>query len=135
MLRPMDRAERRLSRWLRVTGVVYALGGVDFVARPWAATASLSRAGGERIESEPAGVYNSLASAYMATIAALALSAATDPDAKRALLPPLLVAKAASSGVLLYRYLATRKRGYAVGAALDAFLLGTTAGLYAALDD
>lgn len=131
----MDRAERRLSRWLRVTGVGYALGGVDFVARPWAATASLSRLGGDRIDTETAGVYSSLAAAYMATIAALALSASRDPVAKRALIPPLLVAKAASSGLLLYRFLTTRKRGYAAGAALDAFLLGTTAGLYAALDD
>ena len=131
----MDRSERRLSRWLRATGAIYALGAADFVARPWAATASLSKMGGEKMEAEPAGFYNSLATAYMATIAALALSAATDPGGKRALIPPLLVAKATSSGVMLYRFLTTRRRGYAAGAALDAFLLGTTAGLYAALDD
>ena len=120
---------------MRVTGVGYALGAADFVARPWAATASLNRLGGERIDSEPAGLYNSLASAYMATIATIALSAATDPASKRALLPPLLVAKAASSGVLAYRFLSTRKRGYATGAVLDGCLLAITAGLYSALDD
>ena len=130
----MNGAERRLSWWLRVTGVGYALGAADFVARPWAATASLNRLGGERLDTEPAGVYNSLAASYMATIATVALSAATDPSNKRALLPPLLVAKAASSGVLGYRFLTTRKRGYATGAVLDACLLAVTAGLYAALD-
>ena len=130
----MDRSERRLARWLTGTGILYALGAVDFVARPWAATASLSRLGGDKMESEPAGFYNGLACAYMATIAALALSAGRAPTEKRALIPPLLVAKAASSGVMLARYLSTQKRGYAAGAAIDAFLLGATAGLYASLD-
>lgn len=130
----MDKAERRLSRWLRVTGVGYALGGVDFAARPWAATASLSKLGGERLETEPPGVYNGLATAYMATIAALALSAANDPAAKRSLIPPLLVAKAVSSGMMLYRFTTSRKRGYAIGAALDACLLAATAVLYRDLD-
>jgi hypothetical protein len=131
----MKRNERRLRMWLLVTGAVYAAGAVDFLVRPWAATASLNQTGGEPIETEGSGLYNSLASAYMATIASLSFSAATDPDEKRALIPPLLVAKAVSSGTMLYRYMATRQRGFAMGAALDAFLLGTTAGLYAALDD
>lgn len=130
----MSTAERRLARWLTVTGVTYALGAVDFVARPAAATRSLSQTGGEPLDDEEPGLYNSLASAYMATIAALALTAARDSDKRSALIPPLLVAKAASSGVLLYRYVRTRRRGYAVGAALDAALLGVTAGLFNALD-
>jgi hypothetical protein len=70
----------------------------------------------------------------MATIAALALTAGRDPDAHRALVVPLLVAKAASSTAMLYRYAHTKRRGFAVGAALDAALLGITAGLYNALD-
>jgi hypothetical protein len=130
----MKKSERRLRSWLLVTGALYGLGAADFLARPWAATASLSRLGGEKIESEPAGFYNALATAYMATIAALSFSAARDPEARRDLIPPLLAAKAVSSGAMLYRYLVTRKRGYALGSALDAFLLGTTSGLYAALD-
>ena len=130
----MDRAERRLRRWLRFTGALYALGGADFAARPWASTASLSKIGGDHMESEPAGVYNGLSVAYMATITALAFSAASDPGEKRALIPPLLVAKAASSGMMLYRYLETKKRGYAAGAALDGFLLAGTALLYRSLD-
>ncbi len=121
--------------WLVTTGAAYALGAVDFFVRPGAATTSLNQAGGERIETEGRGFYNSLASAYMATIAALSFSAARDPSSKRELIPPLLVAKAVSSGVLLVRFLETRKRGYAVGAALDAALLGTTAALYASLDE
>ncbi len=39
----MDRTERRLGRWLAVTGAVYALGAVDFLVRPWAAVATLER--------------------------------------------------------------------------------------------
>jgi hypothetical protein len=131
----MSAAERRLARWLTVTGVTYASGAVDFVARPKAATRSLGKAGGQPLDDEEPGLYNALASAYMATIASLALTAARDPDGRRMLIPPLLVAKAASSGVLLYRFLTTQRRGFAVGAALDAVLLGVTAGLYNALDE
>jgi hypothetical protein len=130
----VKKTERRLRSWLLVTGALYGLGAADFLARPWAATASLSRLGGDKIGSEPAGFYNALAAAYMATIAAISFSAARDPAGKRDLIPPLLAAKAVSSGALLYRYLVTRKRGYAFGSALDAFLLGTTSGLYAGLD-
>jgi hypothetical protein len=131
----MSAPEHRLARWLAVTGAVYAAGALDFLARPAAATRSLSKTGGEPLHDEEPGLYNALASAYMATIASLALAAARDPDGNRALVPPLLVAKAASSGALLYRFLRTGRRGYAVGAALDATLLGVTAGLYNSLDD
>jgi hypothetical protein len=127
-------AERRLARWLTVTGVVYAAGSVDFIARPRAATRSLNMSGGTPLEDEEPGLYNALAGAYMATIAALALRAGRDPEGRRELVVPLLVAKAASSGAMLYRYARTRRRGFAVGAALDAVLLGVTAGLYNALD-
>jgi hypothetical protein len=131
----MSKSEKRLKAWLRTTGVIYALGAVDFVARPKAATSSLSHYGGDVIvPEEPPGLYNSLASAYMATIAALALSAAQYPDHRRALIPPLLVAKAVSSGLMLYRFTQTKKRGFALGAAMDAFLFGVTAGLYSNLD-
>jgi hypothetical protein len=56
------------------------------------------------------------------------------PQERKALIPPLLVAKASSSAALLWRFTQTRRRGFAVGAALDAFLLGVTAGLYNSLD-
>jgi hypothetical protein len=131
----MDRTQRRFARWLTLTGVIYALGAIDFTMRPKAATRSLSGAGDPPMPDEEPGVYNALASAYMATISSLALSASRDPSGRRALIPPLLVAKATSSGGFLYRYLKTRRPGYAVGAALDAALLGVTAGLYNALDD
>ncbi|MGH2729975.1 MAG: hypothetical protein ACRDJI_05130 [Actinomycetota bacterium] len=131
----MSGPERRLSKWLLTTGAVYALGAVDFIARPRAALATLGRLGGEPLDYEGPGLYNSLAGAYMATIAALALTAGRDPEANRNLVPPLLVAKAASSAAMLYQYQRTRKRGFALGAALDAFLLGATAGLYAASGD
>ena len=131
----MSGRDRTFRAWLIATGAVYALGAVDFIARPWAATASLSSAGGEKIETEEPGLYNALASSYMATIAALSFSAARNPADKRDLIPPLLVAKAVSSATMMYRYFTTKKRGYAMGAALDAFLLGTTAGLAASLDD
>jgi hypothetical protein len=127
-------AERHLARWLTTTGVVYAAGAADFLVRPRAATRSLSMSGGSQLDDEEPGLYHSLACAYMATIAALALTAGRDPDAHRALIPPLLVAKATSSAAMLYRYARTRRRGFAVGAALDAALLGVTAGLYNALD-
>ena len=131
----MATPERRLARWLRLTGIVYAAGAVDYVARPHAALDTLSKLGGDRLDAEGNGLYNSLAGAYMATIAALALSAATDPYERRALIPPLLVGKAASAAGLLYMYSRTRKKGYAIGAGVDAFLFGVTAGLSAGLDD
>lgn len=131
----MSRTERLLRQWLLATGTGYAVGAVDFVARPRAAVASLNTVGGEPVApEEPPGLYNALAFAYMSTIAALALAAAQDPRANRKLIVPLLVAKASSSSALLYRYLRSRRRGFAAGAALDALLFGVTAGLYASLD-
>ncbi len=126
--------ERRFRAWLRTTGVVYALGAADFLARPQAAGQSLQQVGGEPMEEERAGLYNSLSSAYMATIATLSFQIATDPSDKRDLIPPLLVAKVVSSSALLLRYLQTRHKGYAAASALDAFLFGVTAGFYANLD-
>ncbi len=131
----MSPAERRLARWLATTGTVYALGAVDYTLRPTAATRALNQAGGSPLPDEEPGLYNALASAYMATIATLALGAARDPAANGNLVPPLLVAKAASSAGLLLRYLKTRRRGYALSAALDALLFGVTAGLAAAAQD
>ena len=130
----MNAADKRLSRWLAVTGAVYAAGALDFTARPHAATRSLNQAGGRPLPDEEPGLYNALASAYMATIAALALTAARDPDAHRNLVGPLLVAKAASSAGFLLRYLRTRRRGFLLSAALDAALFGVTAGLNADRD-
>jgi hypothetical protein len=126
--------ESRFGYWLRTTGAVYAFGAVDFLVRPKAAKQSLAQFGGEPLEEEKPGLYNSLASAYMATIAALSFSAASDPAERKDLIPPLLVAKATSSAALLVRYLQTKHRGYAASAALDAFLFGVTAGFYANLD-
>jgi hypothetical protein len=131
----MTSPEKRLARWLAVSGAAYALGAADFLVRPSAATRALGQATGERLEDEEPGLYHALATAYMATIAALALTAARDPESEKALVPPLLVAKAVSSGAMLYRFLKTRRRGFAAGAALDAALLGVTAGLYNSLDD
>jgi hypothetical protein len=125
--------ERRFRAWLRTTGVVYAVGAADFLARPKAAGQSLEQVGGEPIEEERPGLYNSLSSAYMATIAALSFGAASDPEEHSDLIPPLLVAKAVSSGALLLRYFQTRHKGYAAASALDAFLFGVTAGFYANL--
>ena len=132
--------ERRLSAWLFLTGSIYAAGAVDFLVRPWAATRSLnsyvpgSSDIDQRLEDEEPGLYNALASAYMATIAALALEAGRNPSENSNLIPPLLVAKAVSSSACLYRYVSTRKRGYAVAALMDAVLFGVTAGLYSDLD-
>lgn len=131
----MASSERRLSRWLTVTGLVYAAGAVDYVVKPEGALETLGKLGGEPLEPEGHGLYNSLAGAYMATIAALALGASRDPLRRRELIPPLLVGKAASAAGLLFMYAKTRKKGYAVGAGLDAFLFGMTAGLTNALDD
>lgn len=131
----MTASEKRLARWLAVTGAVYAAGAIDYTARPAAATRTLNQAGGSPLPDEEPGLYNALASAYMATIAALALAASRDPAANRNLIAPLLVAKVSSSAGLLLRYFRTRRRGYALSAALDAFLFGVTAGLAASLDD
>jgi hypothetical protein len=130
----MARASSSLKGWLTLTGIAYAVGAIGFVLRPRDAVETLNASGGEPVDHEgPPGLYNSLAGAYMATIAALALTAAGDPDERKALIPPLMVAKAASSSALLYRYAQTKKRGFAVGAAIDATILGITAGLYSAV--
>ena len=129
-----DVAGRRLAWWLRSTGILYAMGGAAFLTRPQDAVESLSRFG-EPLEPETTGVYHALAGAYMATIAALALAGSSDEDARDHVIPPLLVAKAGSAGALLYRYLRTRKAGFAAAAALDALLLGVTAGLHGATRD
>lgn len=130
----MSTSERRFARWLTATGAAYAAGAVDFLVRPHASTRSLSLAGGEPLADEGTGLYHSLACAYMATIAALSLTAAQDPADRTDLIPPLLVAKAVSSGTLMYRFRQTGKRGFLAGAILDAVLLGVTAGLYSSLD-
>jgi hypothetical protein len=132
----MTRIEKILRGWLLLTGAGYAAGALDILARPRAAVATLNSLGGRRIApEEPPGLHNSLAAAYMATIASLSLTASRDPSGNRNLIPPLLVAKGASSGALAYRYLRSRRPGFAAAAALDAALLGVTAGLYTNLDD
>jgi hypothetical protein len=126
------KADRRLAGWLRFSGALYALGGTGFLARPHDAVEALGRVG-EPLDEEPAGLYSSLSTAYMATITALAFAAASSDDEGRAkLIPPLLVAKATSSSALLVQFFRTRRAGFAAGAALDALLLGVTAGLHAA---
>ena len=130
----MSTANGRLGTWLKVSGAVYAAGAAAFTARPGDTIRTLSITG-EPLEPEPAGVYTSLSSAYMATIAALSFTGAAHPDARKHVIPGLLVAKATSSAGLLVRYLQTRKMGFAVGAGVDALLLGVTAGLYAASND
>lgn len=135
-MRQDTKAERRLAGWLRFTGVLYALGGAGFIARPQDAIETLNLAGGEPLDEELPGVFTSLSTAYMATITSLALTAASaEPEHRDRLVPPLLVAKAASSGALLVRYIKTRRLGFVAGAALDALLLGITAGLHAAARD
>ncbi len=89
----MTTSQRRFARWLTATGAAYAAGAVDFLVRPHASTRSLSLAGGEPLADEDTGVYHSLACAYMATIAALSLTAAQEPAERTELIPPLLVAK------------------------------------------
>lgn len=129
------KVDRRLATWLRFTGALYAIGGAGFLARPQDAVDALGRVG-EPLDEEHPGLYTSLSTAYMATITALAFAAASaDEEGRDRLIPPLLVAKATSSGALLVRYLRTRRLGFAAGAALDALLLGITAGLHAASRD
>ena len=131
-----EKSERRLAGWLRFTGALYALGGAGFLTRPQDAIEALGRAGGEALDPEPPGLYTSLSVAYMATITSLAFAAAAaEPEDRDHLIPPLLVAKAASSSALVVRYIRTKRLGYAAGAALDALLLGVTAGLYSAARD
>ena len=125
---------RALRRWLRITGAIYVMGAIDYVVRPRAAIDTLSKLGGDQLEPETNGLYNSLAGAYMATIGALALGASTDPAERRELIAPLLVGKAASAAGLLYMYARTKKKGYAIGAGVDAFLFGVTAGLSQNID-
>ncbi|MDQ3879340.1 MAG: hypothetical protein M3290_13485 [Actinomycetota bacterium] len=130
----MSDSEKRFARWLTATGAAYAVGAADFLVRPHASTRSLSLAGGDPLADESPGLYHSLACAYMATIAALSLTAAREPGDRRELIPPLVVAKAVSSATLMYRFRQTGKRGFLVGSILDAVLLGVTAGFYSSLD-
>lgn len=127
----MARSQKTLSRWLRLTGLIYGLGALNFMIRPESPTDSLGQVTGQPMEREEPGMYHALAVAYMATISAMSLSAAADPEERSSLIPPLLVAKAVSSAGMLYRFKATGRPGYAAGAVLDAALFGITAGLSA----
>lgn len=109
---PLTRAERKLSRLLRLFAVLFAIGAVGFLVRPDETVMDLDRVGAfvglPTLHRSPvAGVSDfwlPLAIANMATIAACAWLAAGDVRRRRALVYPIIVSKIASSatGILLF---------------------------------
>ncbi|MDQ3982465.1 MAG: hypothetical protein M3271_07270 [Actinomycetota bacterium] len=139
----MSPTERRMARWLTFTGVVHAAGAAGALLRARSPVIPLENGRGAPIVSsnrflaptdEPPEVF-AFVGGYLAASAAVALAIARDPQARRTLVPPLLIGKAGTSAALLYRYAWTRRRAYAAVAAVNAVALGVTAGLYSALDD
>lgn len=102
----LTRAERRLAWWLRLFGILFAIGAVGFLARPDETVADLDRLG-VAIGLAPlppshapvaSDFWLALAVANMATIAACAFLAAADVRTRRVLVHPIVVSKFASSG-------------------------------------
>ncbi len=128
-----SRAERWLRRWLWFSSLMYGAGAVGFLFAPRLAEEALSLAAGElppEKEEEPSKpLWHSLASAYMATIAAASGLAAADEKARHQLTRTLLTAKAASTGAFLSWWAKKRSASQLLAAALDSALLVTTWGL------
>lgn len=120
-------AEQRLRSLLRVWTLLFAAGAVSFGADPDRSTASLNLLPGPALPQSSEKYWNALAVSLMATITTLTAMAATDVRRRRALVWPLMVSKAVSSGTFVARWREQRSTPYLVGAAVDGSILAVTA--------
>jgi hypothetical protein len=119
--------ERRLRSLLRIWTVLFAAGAVSFGADPDRSTASLNLLPGPPLPASSEKYWNALAVSLMATITTLTAMAATDVRRRRALVWPLMVSKAVSSGMFLGRFREERRTPYLVGGVVDGSILVVTA--------
>ncbi len=104
--------ERALRSLLRFWTLLFGAGAVSFAADPDRSTASLNLLPGPSLPESSEKYWNALAVSLMATITVLSAMAATDVRRRRALVWPLMVSKAVSSGMYLRRFsLAPALRG------------------------
>ena len=119
-------AELRLRSLLRVWTLLFAAGAVSFGVDPDRSTASLNLLPGPALPQSSEKYWNALAVSLMATITTLTAMAATDVRRRRALVWPLMVSKAVSSGMFVARFREQRSTPYLVGAAVDGSILAVT---------
>lgn len=119
--------ERRLRSLLRFWTLLFGAGAVSFAADPDRSTATLNVLPGPALPPSSERYWNALAVSLMATITALSAMAATDVRRRRALIWPLMLSKAVSSGMYVRRYTERRSTAYLVGAAVDGSILAVTA--------
>ena len=118
--------EKRLRSLLRFWTLLFAAGAVSFGADPDRSTASLSLLPGPSLPESSEQYWNALAVSLMATLTTLCAIASTDVRKRRALVWPVLVSKAVSSGMFVTRFRRQRATPYLVGAAVDGSIFAVT---------
>jgi hypothetical protein len=124
---PLTDEERRLRSLLRFWTLLFGAGAVSFAADPDRSTASLNLLPGPALPASSEKYWNALAVSLMATITTLSAMAATDVRRRRALVWPVMISKAVSSGMYVRRFTEQRSTAYLVGAAVDGSILVVTA--------
>jgi len=124
---PLTDAERSLRSLLRFWTLLFGAGAVSFAADPDRSTATLNVLPGPALPPSSEKYWNALAVSLMATITALSAMAATDVRRRRALVWPLMLSKAVSSGMYVRRFTEQRSTAYLIGAAVDGSILAVTA--------
>jgi hypothetical protein len=119
--------ERALRSLLRLWTLLFGAGAVSFAVDPERSTGSLNVLPGPSLPASSEKYWNALAVSLMATITVLTAMAATDVRRRRALVWPLMVSKAVSTGMFLRRFTEQRSTPYLIGAAVDGSILVATA--------
>jgi len=118
--------ERRLRSLLRVWTLLFAAGAVSFGVDPDRSTGSLNLLPGPSLPESTEKYWNALAVSLMATLTTLTALASTNVRKRRALVWPVLVSKAVSSGMFITRFREQRATPYLVGAAVDGSIFAVT---------
>jgi hypothetical protein len=119
--------ERSLRTLLRFWTLLFGAGAVSFAVDPDRSTGALNLLPGPSLPRSSEKYWNTLAVSLMATITALSAMAATDVRRRRAMVWPLMLSKAVSSGMYVRRFTEQRSTPYLVGAAVDGSILVLTA--------
>jgi hypothetical protein len=124
--------ERALRDLLRAWTVLFAAGGLSFAMTPERTLRNLNRLPGANLPVGEERFWNALAVSLMATLTTLCAFASADVRGRRHLVVPVLVSKAASSGMFLARFAARPRAAYLAGAACDGAILVATLRRYLA---
>jgi hypothetical protein len=120
--------ERSLRSLLRFWTLLFGAGAASFAADPDRSTAVLNLLPGPSLPASSEKYWNALAVSLMATLTTMCAMASTDVRRRRALVWPVLVSKAVSSGMYLRRFKEERRTPYLVGAAVDGSIFVVTTG-------